>query len=118
MGYNTEYTLELWTSNGQYRIKKEKEEQIFNRLDQISEEIPQLSCNDGHYCGKWYEHNLEMVELSKEFPDILFDLYGEGENSYDMWHKYYLNGKVQNAPARVAFDPFDPIKLMRVVELR
>lgn len=60
---------------------------------------------------KWYEHEDHIRALSKEFPNVLFTLRGEGEESGDIWNKYFLNGKMQMAKAQIAFDPFDESKL-------
>lgn len=43
---------------------------------------------------KWYDHEKEMKQLSKEFPDVLFKLHGEGEDKYDIWDKYFMGGKM------------------------
>ena len=60
---------------------------------------------------KWYEHDEEMLELSKQFPETVFCLYGEGEENGDIWYTYYKNGKKQYCPAKVVFDEYDESKL-------
>lgn len=60
---------------------------------------------------KWYEHETELKSFSKKHPQWLFILEGSGEESDDMWKKYFLNGKVQVAKAIVTFEPFDKNKL-------
>ena len=50
---------------------------------------------------KWYEHEDDMKALSKHFPNVFFTL--EGEDSEDMWKKYFYNGKMQVAEAVVTF---------------
>lgn len=60
---------------------------------------------------KWYEHDEEMIELSLKFPDTVFCLHGEGEESGDIWNKYYKNGKSQYCPARIVYDEYDETKL-------
>lgn len=60
---------------------------------------------------KWYDHDDDMLKLSLQFPDNVFDLYGEGEEATDMWHTYYKNGKMQHCPASIEFDPYDEKKL-------
>jgi hypothetical protein len=62
--------------------------------------------------GKWYEHQEEMLELSKRFPKTLFTLHGEGEGAGgDIWNKYFRNGKVQVEQGEIVIGKFDPKKL-------
>lgn len=60
----------------------------------------------------WYEHVESVKNMSREFPDIIFTLYGRGENDEDMWNKYFLNGKVQVCNAIITYEPFDESKLI------
>ena len=60
---------------------------------------------------KWYEHDKEMIELSKQFPETVFCLYGNGEENGDTWYKYYKNGKSQYCPAKITYDEYDESKL-------
>ena len=60
---------------------------------------------------KWYDHEENMCELSKLFPNVLFTLEGNGEDRDDIWREYYYNGKFQYAPAVITFDDFDENKL-------
>ena len=56
---------------------------------------PQEICFAGEDCVKWYEHRTDMVEISEQFPDCVFNLSGEGEDQGDVWNEYYLNGDVE-----------------------
>jgi hypothetical protein len=60
---------------------------------------------------KWYDHDEHMRQVSKANPETIFILEGEGEESGDIWKKYYLNGKRQEAKAIITFEPFDEKKL-------
>jgi hypothetical protein len=60
---------------------------------------------------KWYEHDDELKEFSKNYPNWLFTLEGKGEEAGDLWKKYFVNGKMQEAQAKIIFDEFDPAKL-------
>ena len=53
----------------------------------------------------------EMLELSKHFPDTVFCLHGEGEESGDLWYCYYKNGKSQYCPAQIVYEEYDEAKL-------
>lgn len=60
---------------------------------------------------KWYEHEDDMKRLSLKFPDVLFTLRGEGEESGDVWVKYFKEGKMQVSKAEVKLEPFDATRL-------
>ena len=53
-----------------------------------------------------------MRDLSKEFPDVVFKLHGEGEDNEDIWDKYFMNGKMQSCPAQMTLPPFEKEKLI------
>lgn len=53
-----------------------------------------------------------MKQLSKEFPNVLFKLHGEGEDKYDIWDKYFMDGKMQSCYAEIICPPFDRSKLL------
>ena len=59
---------------------------------------------------KWYEHEADMLEVSRRWPGVVFTLYGIHEEG-SHFKKYFLNGKVQSAPGRLTFDDFDSTKL-------
>lgn len=66
---------------------------------------------DGDDEHKWNDNEDDMRLLSKEFPDVLFKLHGEGEDNEDIWDKYFMNGKMQYCPAKIMCPPFDRAKL-------
>ena len=55
--------------------------------------------------------NKEMIELSLQFPNALFQLYGDGEENGDTWYTYYKNGKKQYCPAKITYDKYDENEL-------
>lgn len=61
--------------------------------------------------SKWYECKEDLKEFSKKYPNWLFTLSGEGEQSGDIWKAYFVNGKVQLAKARIVIDEFNPKEL-------
>jgi hypothetical protein len=84
----------------------------------IVERLRSISGYDWDYCGdkiydfcKWYEHEHDMNLLSKEFPDIVFTVTGDGEESDDLWREYWKNGKVQNANRHIVYDEYNEDKL-------
>ena len=56
---------------------------------------------------KWYEHEEDMKQFSKKFPDTLFTLKGIGEESGDIWVKYFKNGKMQTVKAKIEISELD-----------
>jgi hypothetical protein len=60
---------------------------------------------------KWYRHETDMKSLSRHFPALIFMLEGEGEETKDLWIKYFKNGKMQACPGKITYDEYDPNKL-------
>jgi hypothetical protein len=61
---------------------------------------------------KWYDHEEHCKAVSKMYPEVLIEISGEGEESGDIWKKYFLNGKMQECRAKFSIPPFDKSKLV------
>jgi len=99
MGYHTAYTLQAGCDE--------------TTFIQIKERIKQLARYDGIFNGpcKWYEHEYHMRTVSREFPTVLLQLEGVGEEHPDIWVKYFLSGNMHAEKGKVVFPPFDAQKL-------
>jgi len=52
----------------------------------------------GEEAFTWYGAREECQGLSKAFPDTLFSLYVEGEETLDAYYTYFLGGKYHTCP--------------------
>jgi hypothetical protein len=102
MGYYTRYEISATPE-----FTDEMEELLNDSVEDEVEFEDYQSTDD----TKWYSHEEHMREFSKNYPEIVFHLTGEGEEAGDIWHKYFQNGKMQDCPAIITFDDFDPKKL-------
>ena len=100
MGYYTKYELKSDPDIIGTTEFKEK----FNKICGWSSYVLEESL-------KWYRHEENMREISKSYSATLFLLSGEGEESGDIWRKYFWNGKMQYCEAIVTFEEFDVLKL-------
>lgn len=110
MGYDTAYDLSVSAPPGWAPLSKAYIDQIAERLEPMDFDINE--CQNGtalsasSYCH-WYEHDDDMIELSKLFPDALFELYGDGEESDDFWRYYYYRGVMQGGAGEIVYPPLD-----------
>lgn len=82
MGYYTTYTLQ---------IHKDPDNQLKDIMDKFGDIItPDLL--EG-YEDKWYDCEEDMTKISKEYPKVLFEIQGIGEETFDIWSCYFCNGK-------------------------
>lgn len=58
-------------------------------------------------CYKWYEYEEDMIALSKQFPDFIFTLFGDGEDGDDFWYADFMDGKHKFRPVRFVYPDFD-----------
>ena len=116
MGYYTNHNLTIHQidndsiKNDETR-RKELEDQINEAISNHSElEYAVGSITEEWPCdvAKWYKHEDDMIEFSKQFPDVVFKLEGKGESCGDMWIQYYKNGFYQHCPAIITFDEYNP----------
>lgn len=105
MGYRTRYDLGVYQGDKTI-IDVLAIAQDFNGLDYAID-------YDGKSTKevKWYNHENDLKKLSKDFPDLVFVLRGEGEDSADVWKKYFKNGRMQVCVAELVIPPFDESKL-------
>lgn len=103
MGYSTKYNLSIIQGNTDLL------EEFVESSSQASYAID--SNGDCNQECKWYNHEDELKEFSLKYPLLVLELKGEGEESGDIWVKYFHNGKVQTSKAKITFDSFDLNKL-------
>jgi hypothetical protein len=110
MGYNTRYRLDVVTPESS---ELDKNSIIQDLVSDDEFEAKYALEEDGSSSGgcKWYDHEEEMRTFSMKYPTVVFLLEGDGEESGDVWRKYFMNGKCQIAQAKLVFDQFDLRKL-------
>jgi len=117
MGYETRYSLEIKANVIQKEVKgvdaNGKPASVFVcesvDVDDLKKKIANMIGYTYLWSDpcKWYNHEKDMREFSRMYPDILFILSGEGEESGDLWRAYFKNGKMQMTMAKIVYDKFD-----------
>lgn len=59
--------------------------------------------------AKWYDVDDDMFKLSRAFPEVLFHLWGNGEEADDLWTEHWRNGKYQHCHAEIP--PYDEYEM-------
>jgi len=105
MGYLTYHELSIYKDDTlEKEIDFEKEEEIKEELGESTGYLDSLFDDS----IKWYDHDKDMLEISKKYPDYVFVLTGDGECSDDFWRTFYKNGKKQEVRAELVFDKYNP----------
>ena len=110
MGYYTKYELDIDGEVENWVTGRTLDGQLVTvntgvSIDTVKREIVALCGTYPFYDAcKWYNHSEHMIQVSKKYPDAVFILSGEGEESGDLWKKYYKNGREQLAKAKITYD--------------
>ena len=99
MGYYTKFELEV--ANGDdHKTDYEQEIRELSDYEYLFDDVV-----------KWYNFEEDIRAYSKNHPNTVFELSGEGEESGDLWKAYFQNGKMQMCRAKIIYDEFDESKL-------
>jgi hypothetical protein len=99
MGYYTSYKLKIFESDRhQLNLFENNRVEWSPEIEEAYKNCPGVAYalnEDGssYEQVKWYEHDTDMLAYSKKYPNLVFQLFGEGEESGDIWCSYYYNGK-------------------------
>lgn len=129
MGYYTEFELGIHCDINNELLGDSRKKQIVEFLSSLTSQdenydyLSSFADTVKEYPGmnewsasdnmKWYEHEEDLKSLSLKFADVVFVLSGKGEEDGDVWKKYFLNGRMQECPAKITveYDEFNPSEL-------
>lgn len=119
MGYYTAYYLTASVESNDGNSFPEKLVKEIDKMNVFSERDFEYGDNTKSWYApeeKWYEWEKDMRKLSAKFPDVFFELTGNGEESDDLWKAYFKGGMMQWAPGEIVYDDFSPSKLEKPKE--
>lgn len=113
MGYYSYFNLNIGKFNEEKIVELiEKNEFVYNIIQHLRDTNSiAADCFDERGSSlnenKWYSYKEEIAEFSKIYPDFFFIVEREGEGNADIEIDYIKNGKIQECPAKIIFEPFD-----------
>ena len=119
MGYYTRHNLNIHQIddekiNNSETLRQDLENEI-NKAIEAHDDLYYAvgSVTEDWICDdcKWYNSRKDMMEFSKLFPNVVFELEELGESNEDMWKTYFKNGKYQECQAIITYEDYDPNKL-------
>ena len=110
MGYYTDFSLETVEENGMTRCSECDTLYEVDHKKNIAKHIG--GYNPFEDVCKWYSYEKDMTAYSKNYPNTMFILSGEGEESGDIWKAWYENGASYRETARVQIADFDASKMV------
>ena len=105
MGYYTYYQVS-WSKHEDESVETAIEKK-FNDLTGINEEsfvwdYDVWDANDKYtlaFNAKWYDWADDICKLSETYPDITFEVSGDGEESEDLWKSVWKGGRYETQHA-------------------
>ena len=108
MGYLTSYEIAARTTDEKVLEDiKELYEELFKETARVySGRILAI----GSDSVKWYEHAVDLKELSIKHPTVTFVLDGVGEEQGDLWQKIFLGGKMKYLEPEIVWPDEDSVE--------
>lgn len=92
MGYYTNFNLKVLDENeveiDESFVPEWEQKELYGNDLSISDLIWRTADS-----MKWCDYHDEMLEYSKKYPEFVFILDGEEEESGDIWREFFKNGK-------------------------
>lgn len=113
MGYYSYYTVSI-KNEDEIPMERQKEASLWLADKFGWKEDYERDINNSEYdlfswvsldSMKWYDWEKDMVELSKNFPEVIFVIYGEGEDRDDTWRAFVKDGVCVYQRAHIYYDP-------------
>lgn len=104
MSYQTEYTIEF-ENKGSLFVNEQIETSLIELLKNKGciPDVFQADLSSNGECS-WDNIESDMKDISILIPDVLFTIFGEGEDCLHYWCDYYFNGHVQTSSGVVTYD--------------
>lgn len=106
MGYYTYFEMEMENLSDESNVTEEevvealiRESAWFDSFDR-GKDFEELF-NDGL---KWYDWEDDMKAVSLSFPNVVFTLWGRGEEYDDLWKGFFYKGRSFYSPAKIIYD--------------
>lgn len=103
MGYYTKYDIKITGFDDVNQAVKIAKEYDLRDYDISYTELTAF------YEGKWYEWESESINITRNYPNILIEIYGEGEESGDIWKARVRDGQCERIKGKIIFDDFKSI---------
>lgn len=119
MGYYTDFNLTIMDrQSGEYVTKySDKYAAVYNRLADRFEEAIGISdaldrlTTEQYPNWKWYNYVEDMRSIAKDYPDFIFTLEGDGEETGDLWVEQYYGDEWARSVARLILPDSNPLGL-------
>lgn len=110
MGYYTDFTILLEPFPKGTKPQQDMDSVLDYLEDNLDDGDWESWCDGQLYSNrKWYNQEADMLQISEMFPEYVFHIYGDGENSDDVWEEHWWNGYMQHCHMEIP--PFEPDKM-------
>ena len=107
-------TIGGWIEEIQKWINDHEIGKVLNGLAFVDLDQTEMVCDSDDKPWK-DEYDADITELSETFPSFVFNLFVEGENRFDVWNRYYMNGDDEEClvqyrmpkPKRIPWECYD-----------
>lgn len=107
MGYYTHFELSVSGPSefiAEFQLLADTEDPVWS---EYNDKISDWAYGNDWDSRKWYGWKDDLASVSKQYPYLLFEITGEGEENGDIWHAWGRNGNVHVEKAKISWNTPD-----------
>ena len=106
MGYYTYFEMEMENLDYESNVTEEEVVKTLIRESAWFDRFDSGKDFDGLFNDslKWYDWEDDMKKVSLSFSNVVFILWGRGEEYDDLWKCYFYKGRSFYSPAKIIYD--------------
>ena len=117
MSYYTNFNFKFYDKGSGIELSRKDSKEIINDIESTFKYRAEEDSEMFTIGANWHSFDEDMKKFSTKYPNILFEIFGEGEETDDIWKQYILNGKLEECMGKIVYPCFENKTKQEIVNM-